>query len=164
MTAAFGAMAEGGAEAFSDTGGIPPDGEAFGEQTGGWGDAVDPEAMDEIPGHDMDVGGGHSLQLDPKQIAEFLHSDESIAALTQLAEMVSNEATGNAQIPGAEYGYIVQTTEGYVAPQALIMASNYRGVLDEAAHSTLLAAAGQFSSAELELKTGVTLEEDNPML
>jgi hypothetical protein len=163
MTAAIGpiigALAEGGGTAA----GL---GETFGAATeaDAWGGAVEGDEMESIPGHDMDVGGGHSLQLNPEQIAEFLHSDESIAALMELAQMVTNSANDNAQIPDAQYEFIIQTTDGYVTPQALVMAANYRGVLDEAAHSTLLVAAGEFESSETVLTSGVALTEDNPTL
>ena len=131
---------------------------AGGEAEASWGSEASGE---ESPG-DVSVQhpDGHQFQMNREQLTALLHSDPMIAAIMAVANRVKDDCNSNAQIEDAEYGTFLQTTDGYVTPQVLVMPSNYVGVIDDAAHSTMMVAAGNAEDAQLVI--GFVPETSDP--
>lgn len=127
-------------------------GQMFGPSSAGaaWGGSDASEALaaeDEgVNPNPFDVGGGNRMQISPELAHQILYSAESIAAITERAQQVVDLANSMAITPGAKYRFSVGTGEGHSRPIALVMPDNFKAVVDDAAHSTLLAAAASVGS------------------
>jgi hypothetical protein len=117
--------------------------EAAGAEEGASAVAGDEEGISEMP---HDIGGGDTLQFDAEQFRQFLWSDASLAAIKQRADEICALANSTAITKGAVYA-VTSPTEGAVTrPRANVWTKNYKAVIDDYHHATLLKAIAQFPS------------------
>jgi hypothetical protein len=101
----------------------------------------------------LELGDGNSVEIDPQALREVLYGPEVMGVLTEWASALVNAANEMAITEGAEYTFVVQTTEGYGTPQIYLYPLNFQAKIDDAAHSTLLKVAANVSE-EVPVEVG----------
>jgi hypothetical protein len=112
----------------------------------GTAEGAEEESISEIP---QEIGDGDHIQLSEEQIRGLLWDDRVIEAITARANEICATANSMAITKGAVYG-VTSPTEGAVTrPRANVWTKNYKAVIDDHYHATLLKAAAQFPSDPL---------------
>jgi hypothetical protein len=94
----------------------------------------------------LDLGGGNAIQISPKDIQRILHSSPVVAGVTARAQHCMGIANDLAVTSGAEYDMVVQNRSDTTRCRATVFAANFKAVVDDVYHSTLLKAAAQTGS------------------
>jgi hypothetical protein len=92
---------------------------------------------------------GVEMEVNEEVCKALLYSEEAIEAICNRAQKVVDVANGMAITEDARYLYVLQKGEGHSRPQCLVMPDNFKAVVDDAAHSTLMAAAAAVGSEEI---------------
>jgi hypothetical protein len=135
MTAAIAAIAvEGGAEGVAAWGeGAAAAGEVASVTEGGF------------PG-EIDLGGGFKLKLVPDMFRQIMHTAGMTAAVQARCEELTNLCNELAITAGAVYTYTVSTNPNNIRARGRVRPGNFKAVVDDAAHSTLLKALASVGS------------------
>jgi hypothetical protein len=105
------------------------------------------ESLDEQAPHgEHDLGNGNSMSMSPEQFKAFMHSPQVVAAIMDRANKCADIADSLAITKGAEYGVSLQNDPSHTRARAAVYAANFKAVVDELNHSTLLKAAAQTGS------------------
>jgi hypothetical protein len=122
-----------------------------------WGDpgAVPVEGAGEhIPG-EINLGGGHTMHLNPAVFRALLHHPEVVRALEHRAHEIRDAANGLAvqreDRPPPEYAVSVQDDAESTRARARVYPANIEAVIDAAHNLTLLKAADQHPSDPREV-------------
>lgn len=135
MTAAIAAIAvEGGAEGVA----------AWGE---GAAAAAEVASVTEggFPG-EIDLGGGFKLKLVPDMFRQIMHTATMRSAVQARCEELTNACNELAITAGAVYTYTVSTNPTNIRARGRVRPGNFKAVVDDAAHSTMLKALAQVGS------------------
>jgi hypothetical protein len=130
------------------------EGETFGpaNEAAIWGNAdargLEPEGEGTIRGK-VTLSPGVEMEINEEVCRALLYSGEAIAAIRNRAQAVVDLANSMAITEGATYTYVLQTGEGHSRPQCLVMPDSFKGVVDDAAHDTLMKAAAAIGSEEI---------------
>lgn len=129
-------LVEVGAEAGAEAGAAGAEaGAAEGEEAAG---------EEGIEGGDHNLKNGHSLHLSQEQFQQLAHSDAVVAAVTDRAQKCCDIANELAVTKDAVYE--VRVTNTGTRARAKVTPGNFKGVVDDAYHDTLLKAAAQTGS------------------
>ncbi|OBI53590.1 hypothetical protein [Mycobacterium sp. E787] len=139
---------------FGEALGVGTGGEGtFGEQVAGWGLAEGPTNIgDETIPRDIDLGHGHSMTFNTDTMRALLHHPAVVAAITQRAQNICDEANSLAEHigrPGREaprYDALIQNRSDSTRARARVYPANYQALLDTAKNSTLLKATMAYPS------------------
>lgn len=138
MTAAIAAIAvEGGAE------GVAAWGE--GEAAGAAAESVTSVTEGGFPG-EIDLGGGFKLKLVPDMFRRIMHTASMTAAVEQRCQQLTDVCNDLAITAGAVYIYTVSTNPTNIRARGRVKPGNFKAVVDDAAHSTLLKALASVGS------------------
>lgn len=122
-----------------------PDGN---EEWGGEMEAGDPGG-ESVSSGVQDLGGGTFMRIPEEAIRGLLRAPEAIAAITHRAKAVVDIANDTHITQDAEYEAVLVDNAGYKRPVVFVKPANFKAVIDEKYHSTLLAAALQVGSDPL---------------
>lgn len=117
-----------------------------------WGEPTTPPTQGgSVTSGKIDVGHGHTLKFNTDAVNALLQGPLMQAGITKRAQQVVDEANANVITEGAQYE-TVMSTNADGQPTASVQPANYQAVIDEQAHSTLLAASTTISAdPKLEL-------------
>jgi hypothetical protein len=129
-------IAEVGAEAGAEAG----------AESAAEGSAAAEEEGAEAPGGEHNLGNGNSMHFSPEQFKALLHSSAAVAAILDRGQKCAEIANGMAITKGAKYAVSLQNKPDTSRARAAVYAANFKAVVDELNHSTLLKAAAQTGS------------------
>lgn len=115
------------------------------EEWGGEMEAGDPGGESMSSGI-QDLGNGLYLRVPESVIRGLLRSNEAMSAIQHRAQRVADQANANHLTTGAKYETKLVDNPGYKRPVVFVKPANFKAVIDEQYHSTLLAAAAQVGS------------------
>jgi hypothetical protein len=105
------------------------------------------EELDEnAPSGEHNLGNGNSMHLSEAQFKALLHSQAAVAAVMDRAGKCADIANSLAITTGARYAVSLQNKPDRSRTRAAVYAANFKAVIDELYHSTLLKAAAQTGS------------------
>lgn len=116
--------------------------------TAEWGgdmEAGDPGG-ESMPSGVQDLGDGLFLRVPESVIRDLLRDPAAITAITHRAQAVVDIANDTHITEGARYEAKLVDNPGYKRPVVFVKPANFKAVVDEQYHSTLLAAALQVGS------------------
>jgi hypothetical protein len=105
------------------------------------------ESLDEQAPHgEHDLGNGNSMHMSEAQFRAMMHNPAVAAALLDRGQKCAEIANSLAITEGAEYAVSLQNDPSHTRARAAVYAANFKAVVDELNHSTLLKAAAQTGS------------------
>lgn len=124
--------------------------EMFGPEPEDWGTGpVEGPGGEGMPSGPMDVGNGNFIRVPASVIHDLFRMPGAVAAIKARATAVENLANANHITENAVYESVYVDNTGHDRPMVLVKPANFKAVLDEKWHSTLLAAAAQVGSDPL---------------
>lgn len=98
-----------------------------------------------FPG-EIDLGGGFKLKLVPDMFRQVMHSGGITSAVEQRCQQLTDLCNSLAITAGAVYTYTVSTNPTNIRARGRVKPGNFKAVVDDAAHSTLLKALASVGS------------------
>jgi hypothetical protein len=119
--------------------------EVIGESAAEGSEASAEEDLGE-PRGEHNLGNGNSMHFSDAQFRALIHGPAVVAAIMDRAQKCAEIANKLAITYGAKYAVKLQNKPDHTRPRAAIYAANFKAVIDEMYHSTLLKAAAQTGS------------------
>jgi hypothetical protein len=107
-----------------------------------------------------DLGSGTFIRVPEEVIRGLLRRPDAVAAIKERGKKVADLANSNHITKGAEYEAVYVDNPDYKRPTVMVKPANFKGVIDEATHSTLLKAAAQVGSDPM-IQPGGSTESGN---
>jgi hypothetical protein len=104
------------------------------------------ESSEESLGGEHNLGGGHSMHISEDQFNALAHSQAVVNAIMDRAHRCTDIANDLAITQDAKYDCSLNNSPSRSRATAVVYAANYKAVVDDAYHSTLLKAAAQTGS------------------
>jgi hypothetical protein len=98
-----------------------------------------------VPGP-IDLGGGFTLVFNPEAFRKIMHTAEITAQVEERAAAITEEANRLAITVGARYAYTVSNRPENIRARARVRPDNYKAVVDDEYHETLLKALANVGS------------------
>jgi len=95
---------------------------------------------------EIDLGGGFKLKLSTDMFRQIMHTPSITEAVHERCEELCNACNALAVTPGAIYVYQVSTNPSNIRARGRVKPGNFKAVVDDAAHSTLLKALASVGS------------------
>ena len=127
--------------------------EFFGEEAAAWGEgesmageelSVDYAAED--TSGSIDIGFGMRLVITPDAFKMIMHMPEITAKVTERCEELTAAANSLAVTEDAEYAFVVSNNPDNIRARGRVFPDNFKAVVDDEHHSTLLKALEQVGS------------------
>jgi hypothetical protein len=112
------------------------------------------EIEEDAPKGEHNLGNGNSMTFSPEQFQSLLHSDAAVAGIMDRARKCAEIANSLAITYGAKYEVSLQNKPDHSRARAAVYAANFKAVIDELHHSTLLKAAAQTGSDPINRAPG----------